>query len=62
MKNGSDIRCRNCRGSRFAHETLLRNFALEIFRFDHLERDVHPQIGIERFVSDSHRAPTELEE
>ena len=62
MKDRSDIGMAQLgRGPRLAHEALLRDFALEIFRVDHLERDVDPQIGIERLVGDAHRAPAELE-
>ncbi len=62
MKDGGDIRMTQLgRGAGLAQETLLRDFALEKFRVDHLERDVHPQVGIERLVGDAHRAPAELE-
>ena len=50
------------RGSaRFAHKPLPRNLALKIGGVDHLERDVDTQTGIERLVSDSHRAASQLE-
>ena len=48
--------------ARFPHETLLRDFALQIFRVDHLERDIDPQVGVKRLLGDAHRAPAELEE
>ena len=43
-----------------AHEPLLCDLALEIFRVNHLERDVDPQVGIKRLVGDPHGTAAEL--
>ena len=61
VKDGGYIRMPQLRrGPRFAHEALLRDFALEVFSVNHLERDRHPQVRVERLVRDSHRAAAQF--
>ena len=43
-----------------AQEALARRFAVQKLRIDHLQGDIRPEIGVESFVGNTHRAPTKF--
>ena len=61
MEDGGNIRMpQACCRPRFPEKALARSFAVQVVRIYNLQRDIGTEIGVERFVRYTHRAPPEF--